>query len=54
MLADVDQLPIINSIMTEVCRNFTTKYYQTLTNYLIFTLPIEIKVCSNYITKYQQ
>ena len=54
MLADVDQLPIINCIMIEVCRNYITKYNQTLTNYLVSTLPIEIEVCSNYISKYQQ
>ena len=54
MLAAVDQLPSISSIMLEVCRNYMTKYYQTLTNCLVSTLPIEIKVCSNYITKYQQ
>ena len=54
MLAAIDQLPNINSIMIEVCRNYMTKYYQTLTNCLVSTLPIEIKVCSNYITKYQQ
>ena len=50
MLADVDQLPIFNSIMIEVCLNYITKYYQTLANYLVSTLPIEIEICSNYIT----
>ena len=54
MLANVDKLPIINSTMIEVCRNYITKYYQTLTTYLVSTLPIQIEVCSSYITKYQQ
>ena len=54
MLVDVDQLPSINSIMIEVCRNYITKYYQTLTNYLVSIFPIEINFCSNYKTEYQQ
>ena len=54
MLTAVDQLPIINSIMIAVCRNYITKYYQTLTNYLVSPVPVQIGVCSNYITKYQQ